>query len=101
MKRILMMSVGSKWREWKHEAKSSGYDSYTNDVERLANRPNRVEEDQWRALVHYWSSTDAKVFSHHQSSSDMTWSLDYSLMGRVISNFFRKRVRGTKKVGRS
>jgi len=101
MKRILMMSVGSKWREWKHEAKNNGYDSYTNDVERLANRPDRVEEDQWRALVHYWSSTDAKVFSHHQSSSDMTWSLDYSLMGRVISNFFRKRVRGTKKVGRS
>ncbi|KAG5614345.1 hypothetical protein H5410_014169, partial [Solanum commersonii] len=44
MKRILMMSVGSKWIEWKHEAKSS----------------ERVEEDQWRALVHYWSSIDAK-----------------------------------------
>ncbi|KAG5606556.1 hypothetical protein H5410_028048 [Solanum commersonii] len=60
MKRILMMSVGSKWREWKHEAKSSGYDSYTNDVERLTNHRDSVEEDQWRALVRYWSSTDAK-----------------------------------------
>ncbi|KAH0776671.1 hypothetical protein KY290_008082 [Solanum tuberosum] len=69
MKRILMMSVGSKWREWKHEAKSSGYDSYTNDVERLANRPDRVEEDQWRALVHYWSSTDAKKKSARNKES--------------------------------
>ncbi|KAH0672713.1 hypothetical protein KY290_024945 [Solanum tuberosum] len=69
MKRILMMSVGSKWREWKHEAKSSGYDSYTNDVERLANRPNRVEEDQWCALVHYWSSTDAKKKSERNKES--------------------------------
>ncbi|XP_006355178.1 uncharacterized protein [Solanum tuberosum] len=69
MKCILMMSVGSKWREWKHEAKSSGYDSYTNDVERLANRPDRVEEDQWRALVHYWSSTDAKKKSERNKES--------------------------------
>uniref|UniRef100_M1CY10 Leucine-rich repeat resistance protein n=1 Tax=Solanum tuberosum TaxID=4113 RepID=M1CY10_SOLTU len=66
------MSVGSKWREWKHEAQSSGCDSYTNDVERLANRPDTVEEDQWRALVHYWSSTDAKGFG----DGDMSWLLD-------------------------
>ncbi|KAH0633051.1 hypothetical protein KY284_035837 [Solanum tuberosum] len=63
------MSVGSKWREWKHEAQSSGCDSYTNDVERLANRPDTVEEDQWRALVHYWSSTDAKKKSERNKES--------------------------------
>lgn len=78
MKRILMMSVGSKWREWKHEAKSSGYDSYTNDVERLANRPNRVEEDQWRALVHYWSSTDAKKKSERNKESRMKLTMPHT-----------------------
>nr|XP_009794365.1 PREDICTED: uncharacterized protein LOC104241144 [Nicotiana sylvestris] len=48
MRRMLMISVGSKWKEWKHEAKMIGYEPYNNDIERLAKRPDRVEEDQWR-----------------------------------------------------
>ncbi|KAL3365440.1 hypothetical protein AABB24_010530 [Solanum stoloniferum] len=61
MKRILMMSFGSKWKESKHEAKTIGYDPYNTDIERLAHCPDRVEEDQWRSLVHYWSSKEAKM----------------------------------------
>uniref|UniRef100_M1BZI9 Leucine-rich repeat resistance protein n=1 Tax=Solanum tuberosum TaxID=4113 RepID=M1BZI9_SOLTU len=61
MKRILMMSFGSKWKESKHEAKPIGHDPYNTDIERLAHCPNRVEEDQWRSLVHYWRSKEAKV----------------------------------------
>ncbi|XP_060213669.1 uncharacterized protein LOC132640887 isoform X3 [Lycium barbarum] len=61
MRRILMMSVGSKWKEWKHEAKRIGYDPYNTDIDRLAHRPKRVAEDQWRSLVHYWSSKEAKM----------------------------------------
>ncbi|KAH0774634.1 hypothetical protein KY290_011771 [Solanum tuberosum] len=61
MKRILMMSFGSKWKESKHEVKTIGYDPYNIDIERLAHCPDRVEEDQWRSLVHYWSSKEAKV----------------------------------------
>ncbi|OIT08700.1 hypothetical protein A4A49_63261 [Nicotiana attenuata] len=56
-----MISVGSKWKEWKHEAKLIGYEPYNNDIERLAKLSDRVEEDQWRALVHYWSSNEAKM----------------------------------------
>ncbi|KAG5595148.1 hypothetical protein H5410_036380 [Solanum commersonii] len=62
MKRILMMSFGSKWKESKHEAKTIGYDPYNTDIERLAHCPDRVEEDQWCSLVHYWSSKEAKVY---------------------------------------
>ncbi|OIT01193.1 hypothetical protein A4A49_24729 [Nicotiana attenuata] len=61
MRRMLMISVGSKWKEWKHEAKMIGYEPYNNDIERLAKCPDMVEEDQWRALVHYWSSNEAKM----------------------------------------
>ncbi|KAK6789663.1 hypothetical protein RDI58_013463 [Solanum bulbocastanum] len=61
MKRILMMSFGSKWKESKHEAKIIGYDSYNTDIERLAHCPDRVEEDQCCALVRYWSSKEAKM----------------------------------------
>ncbi|WMV13404.1 hypothetical protein MTR67_006789 [Solanum verrucosum] len=45
MKRILMMSFGSKWKESKHEEKTIGYDPYNTDIERLAHCPDRVEED--------------------------------------------------------
>ncbi|XP_060172748.1 uncharacterized protein LOC132603631 isoform X1 [Lycium barbarum] len=69
MRRILMMSVGSKWKEWKHEAKSNGYDPYNTDIERLAHRPKRVAEDQWRSLVHYWSSKEAKEKSERNKES--------------------------------
>ncbi|KAG5631486.1 hypothetical protein H5410_003203 [Solanum commersonii] len=60
IKRLLMMSFGSKWKESKHEAKTIGYDPYNTDIERLSHCPDRVEEDQWRSLVHYWSSKEAK-----------------------------------------
>ncbi|KAF3660172.1 hypothetical protein FXO38_12254 [Capsicum annuum] len=62
MRRILMMSLGTKWKEAKHEAKTSGYDPYDTDIERLAHCPDNVEEDQWRSLVHYWSSENAQIF---------------------------------------
>ncbi|KAH0669606.1 hypothetical protein KY285_023769 [Solanum tuberosum] len=61
MKCILMMSFGSKWKESKHEVKTIGYDPYNIDIERLAHCPDRVEEDQWCSLVHYWSSKEAKM----------------------------------------
>ncbi|XP_015164012.1 uncharacterized protein [Solanum tuberosum] len=69
MKRILMMSFGSKWKESKHEAKPIGHDPYNTDIERLAHCPNRVEEDQWRSLVHYWRSKEAKEKSERNKES--------------------------------
>ncbi|KAH0652434.1 hypothetical protein KY289_030112 [Solanum tuberosum] len=56
-----------KDRIWAHikkqsmKAKTIGYDPYNTDIECLAHCPDRVEEDQWRSLVHYWSSKEAKV----------------------------------------
>ncbi|KAH0742876.1 hypothetical protein KY290_030869 [Solanum tuberosum] len=56
-----------KDRIWAHikkqsmKAKTIGYDPYNTDIECLAHCPDRVEEDQWRSLVHYWSSKEAKM----------------------------------------
>ncbi|XP_015159061.1 uncharacterized protein [Solanum tuberosum] len=41
--------------------KTIGYDPYNTDIKRLAHCPDRVEEDQWHSVVHYWSSKEAKV----------------------------------------
>ncbi|KAL3326065.1 hypothetical protein AABB24_036992 [Solanum stoloniferum] len=69
MKRILMISFGSKWKELKHEAKTIGYDPYNTDIERLAHCPDIVEEDQWHSLVHYWSSKEEKEKSERNKQS--------------------------------
>ncbi|KAH0636392.1 hypothetical protein KY290_036835 [Solanum tuberosum] len=57
------------WAHIKHEAKTIGYDPYNTDIERLAHCPDRVEEDQWRSLVHYWSSKEAKEKSERNKES--------------------------------
>ncbi|KAL7175810.1 hypothetical protein ACSBR2_029407 [Camellia fascicularis] len=59
MKRTIMASFGKKWRDWKSRVKTMGYKPFKNDAERLAHRPDRVHEDQWRALVYYWGTQSA------------------------------------------
>ncbi|KAG5564035.1 hypothetical protein RHGRI_000269 [Rhododendron griersonianum] len=55
-----MSSTGKKWREWKCTVKKSHYRAFTNDAERLAHRPERVHDHQWRALVYYWGTRKAR-----------------------------------------
>lgn len=61
MRHFIMQSLSKKWKEWKATAKRQGYDPYDTNVERLAHCPPRVEESQWRKLVYYWDTADAKV----------------------------------------
>ncbi|CAL5337216.1 unnamed protein product [Camellia sinensis] len=63
MKRTIMASFGKKWRDWKSRVKTMGYKPFKNDAERLAHRPDRVHEDQWRALVYYWGTQSASKLS--------------------------------------
>ncbi|CAL5346476.1 unnamed protein product [Camellia sinensis] len=63
MKRTIMASFGKKWRDWKSRVKTIGYKPFKNDAERLAHRPDRVHEDQWRALVYYWGTQSASKSS--------------------------------------
>ena len=61
MKRTIMASFGKKWRDWKSQVKTMGYKPFKNDADRVAHRPDRVHEDQWRALVYYWGTQSASV----------------------------------------
>ncbi|KAL7232169.1 hypothetical protein ACSBR2_010231 [Camellia fascicularis] len=63
MKRTIMTSFGKKLRDWKSRVKSIGYTPFKNDAERLSHRPDRVHEDQWRALVYYWGTQSASKSS--------------------------------------
>ena len=63
MEKWIMQSVGRKWAGWKHEAKHEGYPRYDNDVGRIAHKPERVTEKQWRCLVYHWSIPEVQVFT--------------------------------------
>ncbi|CAK9137912.1 unnamed protein product [Ilex paraguariensis] len=46
--RLMAASIGKKWKDWKYETKKQAYYPYRTDVERLARKPDRVEESHWR-----------------------------------------------------
>lgn len=52
----VLMSLGTKWRNFKSLLKSTRYDTHATDEERLADRDERVLADQWSVLVSQWSS---------------------------------------------
>ncbi|XP_059653575.1 uncharacterized protein LOC132300493 isoform X2 [Cornus florida] len=56
----VLMSIGQKWRDWKAKLKASRYSSHKTDEERLADRDERVLPDQWRLLILFWNSKEAK-----------------------------------------
>ncbi|XP_076960721.1 uncharacterized protein LOC143637163 isoform X2 [Bidens hawaiensis] len=52
----VLMSLGTKWRNFKALLKSTRYDTHETDEERLADCDKRVLPDQWSFLVSHWSS---------------------------------------------
>ncbi|KAI3497512.1 hypothetical protein L1887_40175 [Cichorium endivia] len=52
----VLMSLGSKWRNFKSLLKATHYDIHSTDEERLADCDERVLPDQWTVLVSQWSS---------------------------------------------
>ncbi|KAI3805156.1 hypothetical protein L1987_27269 [Smallanthus sonchifolius] len=52
----VLMSLGTKWRNFKSLLKSTHYDTHATDEEQLADCDERVLPDQWSFLVSQWSS---------------------------------------------
>ncbi|XP_029126391.1 uncharacterized protein LOC109794389, partial [Cajanus cajan] len=64
-KQILKDNMSGKWRQFKHDLKSKGYDESKTEVEMAANIPDtRVDPSQYRALVHHWCSKKGQEVSH-------------------------------------
>ncbi|XP_076930895.1 uncharacterized protein LOC143595862 isoform X2 [Bidens hawaiensis] len=59
----VLLSIGSKWRNFKSYLKSSYYDTHETDEQRLAERDERVLPDQWSVLVNKWSSEEFQKLS--------------------------------------
>ncbi|CAL5427723.1 unnamed protein product [Camellia sinensis] len=67
MKRTIMASFGKKLRDWKSRVKTIGYKPFKNDAERLAYRPDRVHEDQWRKSSKKNRKNRKKKTLHHRT----------------------------------
>lgn len=57
----VLMSLGTKWRNFKSLLKTTHYDTHSTDEERLADCDDRVLPDQWAVLVSQWSSDKWQV----------------------------------------
>ncbi|KAL7238004.1 hypothetical protein ACSBR2_004161 [Camellia fascicularis] len=56
----VLKSIGKKWKDWKAELKASRYNTHKIDEKRLADCDERVVPDQWRILISFWNSKEAK-----------------------------------------
>ncbi|KAH1261909.1 hypothetical protein GmHk_02G004655 [Glycine max] len=64
-KKILINDMSLKWRQFKYELKSKGYDESKTKEEMVAHIPNpRVDPSQYRDLVHYWYSEKGQKISN-------------------------------------
>ncbi|XP_058078419.1 uncharacterized protein LOC131226741 [Magnolia sinica] len=61
IKSWVLMSIGKKWRDWKCELKKFHYLPHDNDEAWLADLNERVQKDQWKALIEFWNSEEGKV----------------------------------------
>ncbi|KAI3805155.1 hypothetical protein L1987_27265 [Smallanthus sonchifolius] len=65
----VLLSLGSKWRNFKAQLKASRYDTHATDEERLADREQRVLPDQWSFLVSQWSSDEFQRLSSRNKAN--------------------------------
>ncbi|XP_058097140.1 uncharacterized protein LOC131242477 isoform X2 [Magnolia sinica] len=61
IKSWVLRSIGTKWRDWKCELKKRHYLPHETDDERLADLDERVQSDQWKALIEFWNSEEGKA----------------------------------------
>ncbi|PSS02901.1 Bromodomain-containing protein [Actinidia chinensis var. chinensis] len=81
----VLKSIANKWRNWKANLKAFHYIPHKADEERLADRDERVLPDQWRILISFWNSEEAKERSvtnkacrSHQKISHATGSKSFA-----------------------
>ncbi|KAF0930629.1 hypothetical protein E2562_033825 [Oryza meyeriana var. granulata] len=60
---LLLKCLRTKWRNWRCNLKRKHFDSHKTEEERLADCDPRVLKEQWRYLVSYWNTEEAKAAS--------------------------------------
>nr|KYP49976.1 hypothetical protein KK1_028287 [Cajanus cajan] len=62
-KEVLKDNMSMKWRQFKYDLKSKGYDESQTEEEMFSHIPDsRVDPSQYRDLLHYWCSEKGRVY---------------------------------------
>ena len=49
------------FRSYRNKMKAKYYDPYNTDEERLRYKPPHLSDDEWRWLINFWGTPEAKV----------------------------------------
>ncbi|KAL0289227.1 UNVERIFIED_CONTAM: hypothetical protein Sradi_7077200 [Sesamum radiatum] len=67
-KNVVLADLKDIWRRWKHEIKVKYFLPHIDDPEYLSHSPTeRVEQDQWKELVIYWTDEDVQKIASKNS----------------------------------
>ncbi|XP_012851770.1 PREDICTED: uncharacterized protein LOC105971463 [Erythranthe guttata] len=65
----ILRSINKKWRNWKSSVKSLNFDPDISTDQQTTKIPDRVNEDQYKSLVHHWMSDKSKERSKKNKNS--------------------------------
>ncbi|KAJ9684835.1 hypothetical protein PVL29_017026 [Vitis rotundifolia] len=59
-KSYILQCCGNLFRIYRNKMKAKYYNPYNTDEERLCHRPPHLSDDDWRWLIHFWGTLEAK-----------------------------------------
>ncbi|XP_059589791.1 uncharacterized protein LOC104881975 [Vitis vinifera] len=62
-KSYILQCCGNLFRSYRNKMKAKYYNPYNTDEERLCHRPPHLSDDDWRWLIHFWGTPEAKDIS--------------------------------------
>lgn len=92
----ILKSIGTKWKNWKALLKAKHYNSHETDEERLADCNERVQPDQWRILVSFWNSTEAKVRSNTNKANRLKFTSNHACGSKSFARVREEQRQGGK-----
>lgn len=60
-----MRTIDDAWRRHKCRTKLKHYNGYTNDEDRIANKPAKIPLEEFKALLEYWGDEHVQVYLSH------------------------------------
>ncbi|RVW77746.1 hypothetical protein CK203_050320 [Vitis vinifera] len=60
-KSYILQCCGNLLRNYRNKMKAKYYNPYNIDEERLCHRPPHLSDDDWRWLIHFWGTLEAKA----------------------------------------
>ncbi|RVW97993.1 hypothetical protein CK203_028978 [Vitis vinifera] len=68
-KSYILQCCGNLFRSYRNKMKAKYYNPYNTDEERLCHRPPHLSDDDWRWLIHFWGTPEAKDISEKNKAN--------------------------------